>query len=199
MAVRVLWVVKGLGPGGAERLLVAAARAHDPERVQIECAYLLPHKDHLVSALESAGVRCTCLSDRDGDPRWPVALQRLIRAGGFDVVHVHSPVPGSVARAAVRSMPREARPALMSTEHNTWARHRAPTRLLNAATSRWDEVTFAVSEETRSSMSGPSAGSAEVLTHGIDVAAVAAARADRGAVRSELGLTEDEVCLLYTI
>ena len=25
MAVRVLWVAKGLGPGGAERLLVAAA------------------------------------------------------------------------------------------------------------------------------------------------------------------------------
>lgn len=195
MVSRVLWVVKGLGPGGAERLLAAAARTHDPERVQIECAYVLPFKDHLVAALESAGVRCTCLSERDRDPRWPAALRRLIRDGGFDVVHVHSPVPGSVARAAVRSMPRDARPALMSTEHNTWARHRAPTRLLNAATSRWDEITFAVSEETRSSISGPASGRAQVLTHGIDVAEVAAVRADRGAVRAELGFADDEIVL----
>ena len=33
--VRVLWVVKGLGPGGAERLLVAAANAHDADRFQL--------------------------------------------------------------------------------------------------------------------------------------------------------------------
>ena len=49
VAVRVLWVVKGLGPGGAERLLVAAAGAHDAERFEIECAYVLPWKDHLVA------------------------------------------------------------------------------------------------------------------------------------------------------
>ena len=47
-----LWVVKGLGPGGAERLLAAAARPTTAERVQIECAYVLPYKDHLVAALE---------------------------------------------------------------------------------------------------------------------------------------------------
>ena len=193
MAVRVLWVVKGLGPGGAERLLVAAARAHSPG-VQIECAYVLPYKDHLTSALESAGVRCTCLSRSGRDPRWPLVLASVIRNGGFDVVHVHSPVPGSVARAAALTMPSSARPALMSTEHNTWARHRAPTRLLNATTSRWDEATLAVSEETRSSMSGPASRRAEVLVHGIDVSAVAAT-ADRAAVRAELGLADEELVI----
>ena len=188
MAVRVLWVVKGLGPGGAERLLVAAARAHDPEKVQVECAYVLPYKDHLVSALEEAGVRCTCLSRRDSDKQWPVALRTLISAGGFDVVHAHSPVPGSVARAIVRTMPADRRPALMSTEHNTWARHRAPTRWLNMATGRWDEVTFAVSEETRASISGPAASRAKVLTHGINVELAAAQVRHRAEARSELGI-----------
>ena len=54
---RVLWLVKGLGPGGAERLLVAAAAHHDRARFDITCAYLLPWKDHLTDQLESAGVR----------------------------------------------------------------------------------------------------------------------------------------------
>ncbi len=195
MAVRVLWVVKGLGPGGAERLLVAAARAHDPRKVQIECAYVLPYKDHLVSALESAGVRCTCLSQRDDDIRWPLTLRALISEGGFDVVHAHSPVPGSVARTIVRTMPANRRPALMSTEHNTWARHRLPTRLLNGATGRWDEVTFAVSEETRASISGPAASRAQVLTHGIDVDEAAAQARGRDEVRSEFGIDPDALVI----
>ncbi len=195
MAVRVLWVVKGLGPGGAERLLVAAARAHDPQKVQIECAYVLPYKDHLVSALEVAGVRCTCMSQRDDDRRWPLALRRLIVEGSFDVVHVHSPVPGSVARSIVRTMPAERRPALMSTEHNTWARHRIPTRLLNSATGRWDDVTIAVSEETRASIRGPAASRATVLTHGIDVDDAAAQARHRDEVRSELGIDPDALVI----
>lgn len=53
--VRVLWVVNGGGPGGAERLFVAAASAHDQERFRIECAYVLPWTDHLVGEFESAG------------------------------------------------------------------------------------------------------------------------------------------------
>jgi hypothetical protein len=51
---RALWVIKGLGPGGAERLLCAAARAHDPQRFHIECAYVLPWKDHLAEECERA-------------------------------------------------------------------------------------------------------------------------------------------------
>jgi glycosyltransferase involved in cell wall biosynthesis/predicted N-acetyltransferase YhbS len=192
VAVRVLWVVKGLGPGGAERLLVAAARAHDPRSVELECAYVLPHKDHLAGALEGAGVRCTCLSSRPRDLTWPAALRALLVAGDFDVVHVHSPVPGSVARSLVRTLPPDRRPALISTEHNTWRRHRAPTRWANRATSRWDAATFAVSAETAASMSGATAARARVLLHGIDVASVAQQRTQREAVRAELGIGPDE-------
>ncbi|MFP5489011.1 MAG: glycosyltransferase, partial [Acidimicrobiia bacterium] len=90
MAVRVLWVTKGLGPGGAERLLVAAAGAHDRARFEIEAAYVLPYKDHLTGELEAAGVRTNCLSVRRVDRRWPLRLWRLVRSGGFDVVHVHA-------------------------------------------------------------------------------------------------------------
>jgi L-malate glycosyltransferase len=193
VVVRVLWIVKGLGPGGAERLLVTAARLHDSHSVELECAYVLPWKDHLAGELEAAGVRCHCLSRRRRDPFWPLALRSLVAERAYDVVHVHSPLPGSVARVAVASLPPARRPATMSTEHNTWDTHRLPTRWLNRATSRLDRATFAVTDEAKRSMSGVAREQAEVLTHGIDVEAVGALREQRNAVRAELGLADGDL------
>jgi len=191
--LRVLWVIKGLGPGGAENLLVSAARAHDRNQVHVECAYVLPWKDHLVGALEQAGVRTTCLSARRTDWRWPQRLWRLVRSGEWDVVHVHSPLPATVARLAARTMPAAARPGIVATEHNRWETHRLPTRMLNRLTSRWDLADIAVTDEVRASMRGPAAKRAVTVRHGIDIAATAASLAERAAVRAELGLTDDAI------
>ena len=54
--IRVLWLVKGLGPGGAEQLLVSSARVADHTRFHYSVAFVRPDKTHLVPALESAGV-----------------------------------------------------------------------------------------------------------------------------------------------
>jgi glycosyltransferase involved in cell wall biosynthesis/GNAT superfamily N-acetyltransferase len=194
VSVRVLWVIKGLGPGGAETLLAAAARAHDRTRFHIECAYVLPYKDHLVGRLEAAGVRVHCLSTGDRDLRWPVRLRSLIREGEWDVVHMHSPLPGSVARLAVRSMGAD-RPKLVCTEHNAWGTFSAPTRAVNRFTSRWDDAVFAVSDEARMSMRGSAAAKAVTLTHGIDVAHTRGLAGQRVAVRSELGIGADELVI----
>jgi L-malate glycosyltransferase len=190
--VRVLWVIKGLGPGGAERLLCAAARTHDLERFRIECAYVLPWKDHLAEELERAGVTTHCLSRHRNDRRWPLRLAAMVRDGDWDVVHVHSPLPGSVARLAARTVGRSRHPVLMSTEHNRWATHRWPTRLANRLTSRWDIVSFAVTEEVRQSMSGPIVAKAHTLRHGIDLESAARSAADRAAVRAEFSIDADE-------
>lgn len=195
MATRVLWVVKGLGPGGAEHLLVAAARRHDRRELDIECVYVLPWKDHLVGELEAAGVRTHCVSARRRDPRWPLRLARLVRDGDYDVVHVHSPLPGSVARVAARTLPRTIRPGLVATEHNRWQTHRLPTRMLNRVTSRWDGVDLAVTDEVRSSMAGPAGRRAVTLRHGIDVERLAALPGERSAVRAELGIGDREMVI----
>ena len=186
-----LWVIKGLGPGGAETLLAAAARAHDRTRFHVECVFVLPYKDHLVGALEAAGVITHCLSSGPSDVRWPARLATLIRDGGWDVVHVHSPLPASVARLAVRSM-RGTRPVVITTEHNAWGRFALPTRVLNRVTSRWDDAVFAVSDEARESMRGQAASHAVTLTHGIDVSHAASFAGEGDAVRHELGIGADE-------
>ncbi len=79
--MRVLWLVKGLGPGGAERLLVSAAAAHDRREFEFRVTYLLPWKDALVPELEALGVACTCLGVNDErDLRWARRLRRDLRA-----------------------------------------------------------------------------------------------------------------------
>ena len=46
-------LIKGLGIGGAERLISEAASYWDRERFDYRVAYLLPWKDQLVAELES--------------------------------------------------------------------------------------------------------------------------------------------------
>ncbi len=195
VAVHVLWVIKGLGPGGAERLLVSMAAAHDPQVATFECAYVVPWKGHLVPDLEARNVPCQCVSHARRDLRWPLRLARLVRSGRFDVVHVHSPLPGSVARLAARTMKASRRPQVFTTEHNAWGTFRAPTRWLNRLTNRGDRHTFAVSAEVARSLRGPVVERSTVLTHGIDLETARAAFAKRAERRAEFGVAEGELLL----
>jgi glycosyltransferase involved in cell wall biosynthesis/GNAT superfamily N-acetyltransferase len=194
VVTRVLWLTKGLGPGGSERLLVEVGRRIDRTRVDVTTAYVLPWKDHLAGELEAAGVATLCLSRRDTDPAWPLRLRSLM--ADFDVVHSHSPIPAVAARLGARSIARRRRPVTMSTEHNTWSSHHPATRLANRATSALDAATFAVTEEARESMSGRAAARAEVLVHGVDVRRIARRGPDvRVEMRASLGIAPDEIVL----
>jgi glycosyltransferase involved in cell wall biosynthesis len=197
VAVRVLWVIKGLGPGGAEHLLAETAGTLDPARAEVTCAYVLPAKDHLVDSLERAGVRTVCVgpaSQGGSNLGWPVRLARLVRSGDWDVVHVHSPLPASVARLAARSV-RGSRPQVITTEHNAWGTFQWGTRLLNRLTIRRDRTVFAVSDEVHTSIKGSTRTRAVTLRHGIDIAKAAAFARDRDQVRAELGIRPDEVVI----
>jgi glycosyltransferase involved in cell wall biosynthesis len=192
--LRVLWLIKGLGPGGAERLLVEHATSGDRERCTYEVAYLLDWKQHLVPALEAAGVTTHCLGVRsERDPRWVWRLDRLLRRGRYDVVHAHSPLVASVARALVRTLPRSRRPGFVYTEHNQWSSFRRATREANALTYGWNDHVFAVSDDVRTSVAARFRDRVEVLVHGVDATWVRAQLAQRDAVRRELGVTDDEV------
>jgi glycosyltransferase involved in cell wall biosynthesis len=185
----VLWLTKGLGPGGAERLLVTQAAVTDPERIAYEAAYLLPHKRHLVPELEAHGVATHDLSARhDLDPRWLGRLTRLVDRGSFDVVHAHSPAPAASARLVVRSIPRSRRPAFVYTEHNRWPSHSRATRIANSATFGLNDAVITVSDDVRSSLPPRHRDAARSIVHGLDSEAVAALRADRDEVRAELGI-----------
>src|SRR5688500_4406262 len=185
--IRVLWLTKGLGPGGAERLLVSFAGIADRTRFDLRAAYLLPWKDHLVAELGARDVPAVCLDGRrEADPRWLLRLRELVRVTRIDVVHAHSPLVAALARPALRALP--GRPALIGTEHNVWSSHHPATRWANRLTLPLEDATIAVSEEVRASMPRRLAGRVEVVIHGVDVETIAARRAERGAARAELGV-----------
>jgi glycosyltransferase involved in cell wall biosynthesis len=195
--LRVLWLIKGLGPGGAERLLVAAARERSAD-IEATVAYALPHKTALVADLESAGItpRCLGVGRRTADPRWALRLRRALIADRYDIVHVHSPVPAVAARLILRTLRHGRRPALVSTEHNVWSSHGRLTRWANRLTGRLDDATLAVSDAVRSSMPRQTCRATEVVRYGVDLAAVRAATERRGAIRAELGIADDQVLVV---
>jgi glycosyltransferase involved in cell wall biosynthesis len=193
----VLWLTKGLGPGGAERLLLSFAQNADHDRFELHAAYLLPWKDHLVADLEAAGVTTHCLnSSKPWDVRWWWRLRRLVTRAGIDVVHLHSPLVAAQARLVLRTVPRRRRPKSVTTEHNMWSSHQRATRLLNDRTIGLDDHVFAVSDQARDSMSPRIRDRVEVLIHGVDVDAIAARRPERAAARAAHGLTDDDLVVV---
>ena len=192
--IRIRQLVKGLGPGGAERLVVTQVLGADPSRHRHDVRYLLAHKDHLVSELTAAGIDVDCLdARRELDPGWVARLRRGLLDDPVDVVHIHSPVVAAVVRPLVRTLPVAERPAVVTTEHNRWPRHRRATRWANRLTIGLDDATLAVSDDVRATMRGRA--DIRTVVHGVDLAAVRAT-ADRAAVRAELGVDATEVLVV---
>lgn len=187
--VRVLWLVKGLGAGGTERLLVSHARFGDTTRFAYQAAYLRPDKDALVPELAAHGVPSTCLGETKAyDVRWAVGLRHLLAHEHIDIVHVQSPVAASVARLVARTV--RPRVRVVYTEHNLWPSYSPLTRWGNRLTYALDDAHLAVSEEVRQSVPPRARRSLPALVHGIDLEAVGARLAERAVVRDELGVTD---------
>lgn len=192
--MRVLWTIKGLGPGGAEHLLARWARLTQAAEIAYEATYLLAWKDTLVPDLAEHCVVVHPLNVDTGlDPRWVGRLRRLIAEGNYDVVHAHSPLVAAAARTLLRTLPRQKRPAMITTEHNMWGSYRAATRAVDRLTSRLDDARLAVSRPVLDSLPAAMRNDTAVVVQGVMRDELEPLRADRASVRGELGLDEDDV------
>ena len=195
--VRVLWLIKGLGPGGAEHLLVSHARVGDLVRFRYTVAFVISWKNHLVPRLTELGVAATCIGKgRRGGVLWPLRVGRLVRSGDFDVVHAHSPLLAVAARISARTLRSSRRPAVVSTEHNVWQRYARPTRWLNAVTCGLDDHRWAVSGRVANSTGGRAADRTSVLVHGVVQDDLVPSWDGRNRVRADLGLAEGTTVVL---
>lgn len=183
----VLQVIKGLARGGAEQLLVQAARYFDRSRFSYEVAYLLCTHDELVEDLRKLGVRSTCLDGGSG-AGWLPRLRRLVSDHNIGLVHFHSPYVAIGGRLAVTSIP------IIYTEHNLWNSYHTMTRWGNLVTYPRNSHVFAVSNQVAASIRYPPAlrhlkmPTVEVLYQGIDPAQESAA-ARESSVREEFGIS----------
>ena len=195
--VRVLWLIKGLGPGGAERLLVSMAEVADHSRFSYRVAYVRPDKDQLVRPLAELGVPAVCVgTGPHGVRRWPLRLRDLLRHEPVDVLHAHAPLPAAVGRLVAVTLRAAARPALVSTEHNEWPSFAAPTRLLNGVTTPLDRHRWAVSTRVQKSMWRPARRGVDVVVHGLPPSARGAQPGARSRIRRELGIPPEAFVLV---
>ncbi len=188
---RILLLIKGLGVGGAERLLEASLPHLDRDRFTYHAGYLLSWKTALVPAFVAAGVPVHDLNMRiPGDPRALARLVALLRRERIDLIHAHLPVAGIWARVAARLA---GGPRVIYTEHNVPQRYAPITRILNRRTYRMNDVVIAVSDEVRRGIEPYANGRPRIVTiqNAVDARALGTTEVDPAAIRREFGFPPD--------
>jgi glycosyltransferase involved in cell wall biosynthesis len=193
--IRVLWLIKCLGFGGAERLLVSAASVRNREDFTYETAYVLPGYNALVPELTAAGVPVQCLgsSDHNSDLRWIPRLRHLLLERHYDILHMHLPMVTGIGRLVSRTLPAGRRPRVISTEHNVWSSSAAPLRWLNGLTYPLNDASLSVSGFVASTLPRRLQSATEVVVHGLELPDSEAGGDVREAVRAELGIRPGDV------
>ena len=147
---KVLHIIKSLGRGGAETLLVENLRLSQKHKVEYHYLYFLPWKNQLVSELEQYGGKVTCLPASNN---WQMMtrvpdVRRYIQQHQINLVHAHLPWAGLVARLACKGT----HVPLIYTEHNIQERYHWATRLLNKWTFGMQQQVVAVSNDVKESI-----------------------------------------------
>lgn len=184
----VLVVIKGLGIGGAERLISEGARHWDMSSFDYRVAYVLPWKDQLVDDLTTRDIHVTCIGDKRGiGPGALLRLRRLIHRSGASIVHAHLPATGILARVA-SSVP------VVYTEHNMVSSYGAVSRIANRLTYGLNRAVIAVSDAVAASLDGYPGPDPVVIDNGVTCIVDDAAR---DSARAELNLGPDRRLIVH--
>jgi glycosyltransferase involved in cell wall biosynthesis len=191
--MKVLHVITGLGVGGAELQLrsILQHTRHDSEVVT------LYNPGPVADMIRAGGGRVADLGmTRNTQLSALLRLRRLIRHGGYDVVHTH------LYRSQVYGRPAAwlaATPVVLSTEHSIGETHleRRPmtrgVRALYLATEFLSDATIAVSGTVRERLLGWGVRDRRVtvIPNGVDLQRVAFDASARDRVRDGFGIPDD--------
>ena len=183
--LRVLHLIKSLGRGGAEMLLLEGLRCADRQSFEYSYGYFFPWKDALVPELRMYGADVTCFEARS-NLRILLSARRLaahLKMHRIDLVHGHLPLAGVVGRLAGRL----ARVPVIYSEHNKQEHYAGATRTLNRLSWPYQQRVIAVSADVADSIRTHlhSIVPIQVILNGVDTTrfrpdGVTSARADLG-------------------
>lgn len=189
---RVMWLIKGLGRGGAERLVEISLPYFNRNMYDYEVAYFLSHKNDVVPALVSANIPVFCVN-----VKYPFSLLGIIKVFSLikrrkpDIVHMHLPYSGIIGRiigrlAGVKN--------IVYTEHNIIEKYNVITKTLNIATYPLNSIAIAVSDEVQQSIKRyPFARATKniVIKNGINLTRIQISESDKLLLRKSLGIPGD--------
>jgi glycosyltransferase involved in cell wall biosynthesis len=184
---RILLLIKGLGLGGAERLLSEGSQFWSTDEFDYRVVYVLPWKNDLVSDLAANGIDVVCI----GEGRWsaaaPIRLRRIVRSWRPALIHSHLPTTGIMARL-VTSTP------VVYTEHNLAGSYRPATRVLNRATYSRNREVIAVSDAVAESLAGYRGPRPHTIPNGVSVTAT---NDVHRRIREELDIDQDRPLVVH--
>jgi glycosyltransferase involved in cell wall biosynthesis len=170
--LRVVWLLKTFGLGGAERLLLELA----PRMPSVEYFPLavMDEPRDIVPALREAGFEPMRLgASSNVDVRWVCRLRHFLREVSPDILHVHNPYAAAILRVAGLGV----RIPMVYTEHNVWRAYHPLSRWGNALTFPLARHSIAVSDAVQSSIAGGRLGRMTLkrltlIRNGVDFEAV---------------------------
>ena len=190
--MRVFHLVKGLGRGGAETLLVRTALTLPGSSRRNGYGYFLPWKDALVPEIQARGCLVRCFSARN-PAEMLVRLPELVwylKKWQPDLIHCHLPLAGVIGRLAGKLL----NVPVIYTEHNLQERYHPLTRLANRLTWTMQDRVIAVSQEVKESIlkSMPANTGVHTVLNGVDCSKFIPLPSARSEIRSQLGLAESD-------
>ncbi len=149
-SITVLHLIKSLGRGGAETLLVETLNAHNKARFTFHYIYFLPWKNQLVAELELAG---GIVSNVPAVNNLQIIFKfieifRYIKINDIQIIHCHLPWAGFLGRLIrlKTGIP------VIYTEHNKQERYHFLTRFINKFTFNAQSLAIAVSNDVKTSI-----------------------------------------------
>ena len=148
--IPVLHLIKSLGRGGAETLLVETLTAHDKNNFSFHYIYFLPWKNQLVAELELAG---GIVSNSPAINNLRIIFNfneiiRYIKQNNIQIIHCHLPWAGFLGRLIHY---KTGIPVIYS-EHNKQQRYHFLTRFINKLTFNAQSLAIAVSNDVKTSI-----------------------------------------------
>ncbi|HVH04374.1 MAG TPA: glycosyltransferase, partial [Myxococcota bacterium] len=193
---RVLYVIGGLGVGGAERQLLELAAGLDRAEFAATVCSLDSGHDY-ADAFHARGVPVLELPRKGSfDVQRLARLRRFVRAERPDVVHAFLVGPSVYTRLACIGL--RPRPVMIVSERSIQGRARFVVRNADRALVRSADCFVANAEAVRTALLGhlsPSRPRIEVIPNGFDPEP-APPGADRGELRESLGVGPDETLVL---
>ncbi len=170
MKLVVVHVIKGLGRGGAEMLLVETLRVHKKEKYDFHFIYYYSSKGQLASELEGLGGKVWNIPAQTS---FGVLLSflktwRLIQYLNPHLIHAHMPVTGFLARC----IGKVTRIPVVYTEHYDIRKYHRVTTWLNKLNYSWNKVVIAVSDATATAIKSqfPSIKNLVTIPNGVNTA-----------------------------